>query len=293
MYGDSNMSEETENRDLTETETTEPPPPTRLKRVVTWLFAAALLFIVSSTVEGILRLVNIGGKDQDCSTATSDEARKLCEDALVISVAQKKLSDAERLDCSKRRFGITQSLCEGNIYVMAGVNSVAPFNFAAIFYSYLIDGVPPAQLKGYAFSQPVPEILERIAIVKFLYRAIPGAIYTALAIASHGWVSVITAIVALVFGYFAMRPFFGEGMHRILDFLAIPLIGGGFIWVLTQLMMLAGTLFGSVLIAAEAHTAFSVAGSTILAMFKKTENDATDKFIKWSKAILFRGTSFF
>jgi hypothetical protein len=98
-------------------------------------------------------------------------------------------------------------------------------------------------------------------------------------------------VIALLFGYLTVRtgPKEEAGGHTLFGLLLVPLIGGAFIWVLIQLMALAGYLFGNMLEAAEAHTAFSVVGSTAWAMFKKTENDVTDKFIKWSKDALFRG----
>lgn len=260
--------------DETEEETSETPEPagkTIWHKVRDWIFAAALLFVISSAIDATVGFVT--GKEPEHGKGEIEKSTP---------------------DCSKRSSSLAKSLCNGNEYVAESVKAVDPFNFAGIFYGYLISGVPPNPKAFYSFSQPVPKFLEGngiLLIVVFLYRAIPGAIYTAIALASTGLMSSITAFVSLLFGYATVRTIYSkddESGHRLIGYLVIPLIGGAFIWVLLQLMSLASHLFGSFLAAAEASTAVSVLGTTVWAIFKKTETDTTERFIKWTRKLVFK-----
>lgn len=265
------MSETIDETEEVTSETPEPTGKTVWHKVRDWVFAAVLLFLISSVIDATVGFVT--GKEPEHGRGETEKSTP---------------------DCSKRSSSLAKSLCAGNEYVANSVKAVDPFNFAGIFYRYLISGVPPNPQAFYSFSQPVPKFLEGsgiLLLIVFLYRAIPGAIYTAIALASTGLMSSITAFISLLFGYVTVRAIYGkddESGHRFISYLAIPLIGGAFIWVLLQLMSLASHLFGSFLAAAEASTAFSILGTTVWAIFKKTETDTTEKFIKWSRHLVFK-----
>ncbi len=266
------MSEATDNKDDVIPETTEaaPAPKTRWQRSREWLFAALLLFVISSAVDAMIGFIS-GKKPVDCDQMNSAQAKKVCEN-------DQKTAPTDNP-------GMAMRLSDANQYVSKSVNSLDPFNFAKIFYGYLLNGVPP----GTQVSEPMLKAGRDANVFTYIFRAIPGAYYTILAIASTGWVSIITALIALLFGYAVQRSSWKDDDYgyQLISLLFVPIIGGAFIWGLIQLMSLATYLFGSILNAAEASTAFSVLGTTVWAMFKKTENDSTDKFIKWSKERIF------
>jgi hypothetical protein len=259
------MSEAADNTEDLAPETIDAKPE-RLpawKKVRKWIFGAVLLFVISSTVDATVGLIS--GKKSDSPKQNNQE------------VASTWIA----------------TLRDGNKYVIDNVNALKPFTVAEIYYGYLLVGVPPVPLKSYLPAQPVPEILMKNnigLIIVFIYRAIPAAIYTLVVVGSSGWISAITGMVALLFGYMALRSISAAKDKRF-DWsylLFVPIVGGVFVWLLIQMMSLAGYVFGGVLTAAETTTVFSILGTTVWAIFKKTENDATDKFIKWSKERIFK-----
>lgn len=173
-------------------------------------------------------------------------------------------------------------LTEANLYFVNGVKAIDPFTLARVFYFYLLSGTPPEAVEPYAFAQPVPTSFP--LLLTMLWRLIPGALYTAMTIISSGWVSTIVAATAIFLGYISVRSRSKTNetsFDTLVALLAVPLIGCIFVWLLLQLMWLASVLFGEVLVAAEMVATFTVLGPTIAwALFKKSENDATDKVIK-------------
>lgn len=228
------MPESTELSNDPSSKPSEALPLTPWQKVRKWLIAAAILAIISTSVDQLLKLFSI-------------TLLKQANDALV-----------------------------------EGIKLVDPFNLAKIFSEHLVYGIPPESVKGYAFTQPVPEWIPGLVIL--FWRLVLGIIYTAIIIISSGWISTITAVAAILFGYIFLRLVFKkiETLSGTVGMvLAVPLVGCIFVWMLLQLMGLASYFFGGILWAAESYAVIAfVVPTSVWMVFKKMENDATDKIIK-------------
>lgn len=127
-----------------------------------------------------------------------------------------------------------------------------------------------------AVSEP-PEPSAPTIWVKLL-RIIPGAYYTAKTIISQGWISSITAAIALfVMGCFAKA----KPIMLLHPGMIIPMMGCGFVWLLLKLMLIASWLFGELLAGIEMIVYFStvvpaVGHGIFHAMAKEREHRSTE-----------------
>lgn len=176
-----------------------------------------------------------------------------------------------------------RELTELNSSFVNGVQEVDPFGLARLFYDYLLHGAPrepPPTL--YGFQIPRSEPPESVGFGTVLYRIIPGAFYTARIIVSKGWVSTLTALVAVFLGFACMWSSLKEEeslYSKLLMLLAVPLIGSVFVWVLLKIMWIAGLLFGHLLVSAQTIAYFSVVGACAEAVVKEQEHHFTSKII--------------
>jgi hypothetical protein len=129
----------------------------------------------------------------------------------------------------------------------------------------------------------VPEPTPKVTIPLMLWRIIPGALYTVKIVVSEGWVSILTALVALFVGFAFAREFLSDAetplIGKLCALLAVPLIGSVFVWLLLTIMWLAGLLFGWLLVSAPTVAFFSMIGTCIKAVVKEREHHVTGQII--------------
>jgi hypothetical protein len=124
----------------------------------------------------------------------------------------------------------SRELTEINHSFVEGVGKVNPFRLAGLFYDYLLQGPPrepPPTLYGFPIPRP-SEPLQSVGFGTVLWRIIPGAFYTAKIIVSDGWVSALTALVALSLGFACVwwNLKKAESLYgALLLLLAVPLVG--------------------------------------------------------------------
>ena len=226
---------------------------------------------------------------QDNSTAVSskpaDNSRRLKIRNWLISVAVILVITVLEKVIDHHVLHNSLNLTEINKSFVKGVGEVNPFKLARVFYDYLLQGAPREPLPTlYGFPFPrTPEPPQSVGFGTVLWRVIPGAFFTAKTIVSEGWVSTLTALVALFLGFAGVWPELKKHeslIGTLYLLLVVPLIGSVFVWLLITIMWLAGLLFGWLLVSAQTVAYFGVTLTCFIkAVVKKKEHHVTGEII--------------
>jgi hypothetical protein len=233
------MPEPVDHQDTPPTSSSKPGDNSRRLKIRNWLIRIAVIVVLSTVVEKVIGHVSDNSLDK---------------------------------------------LTQVNDSFVKGVGQVNPFNLVSVFYSYLLEGEPrepPPTLYGFRMPR-APETPQIGSIPVILWRIIPGAFYTAKIIVSEGLVSTLTALVALFLGLASVWSGLkkkGSLSETLLVLLAVPLIGSVFVWLLIAIMLLAGLLFGRLLVGAQTIAWFGVVGTCINAVVKEQEHQVSGKII--------------
>ena len=168
-----------------------------------------------------------------------------------------------------------------------GIGEINPFRLAGLFYNYLVYGPPRepeprSTLYGFQIPRPRAEPPQSGGTLMMFWRIIPGAFHTAKTVVFGGWISILTALVALFLGFACVWSNLkkGESIYvALLLLLAVPLIGSVFLWVLLAIVWLTGLLFGWLLVSAQTIAYFSVVGACVKAVVTEREHDVISKII--------------
>ena len=182
----------------------------------------------------------------------------------VFSACTEKAAELLSKESSERIRGFNDSFIHD-------LKQVDPFRLSKIYYLYIWNGPPSAQLPQEGIAEKILKLPERS-----IYAVAP----TFRAVIAGGMVSILLAVTALGLGAFVLKA----NDATFWSFPLAPIIGSCFLWALLLITHLAMLLFGWFLEAAGLISAISTTiplfGWVISTATKEREHHITDKVIE-------------